>query len=169
MDMQVQFQQCKHKHSMVLNRGAYAQHKRLCFGEDGLNRGIRINTRIKRTCKLTLNCGELFFLLCRCQVPVCYKISLGPRSYIRLAAVISYYFTQIVNVMGIETEDLSLYDLNMTARKSQLTTYYMSFVLALIFYNASLQINISYLNVKTGPSSALIQPTTLFPVKLTGN
>ena len=46
------------------------------------------------------------------------RFSYGPHSYIRLAAVISYYFTQIVNVMGIETEDLSLYDLNMAARKS---------------------------------------------------
>ena len=32
-------------------------------------------------------------------------------SYGRLAAVISYYFTQIVDVMRIETGDLSLYGL----------------------------------------------------------
>ena len=40
------------------------------------------------------------------------NLSLRPHSYIRLAAVISYYFIQTVNVMGIEAEDLSLYDVN---------------------------------------------------------
>ena len=45
--------------------------------------------------------------------------------------------------MGIETEDLSLYDLNNCG--AEILAYhvqYMSFLLALIVYNASLQINI---------------------------
>ena len=89
---------------------------------------------------------ENCFWLCRCQVPVCYKIFVWPHSYIRLAAVISYYFTQIVNVKGIETEDLLSYDLSWIWLHVNLclprTVVYMSFLLALIFYNASLQINI---------------------------
>ena len=89
---------------------------------------------------------ENCFWLCRCQVPVCYKIFVWPHSYIRLAPVISYYFTQIVNVKGIETEDLLSYDLSWIWLHVNLslprTVVYMSFLLALIFYNASLQINI---------------------------
>ena len=72
------------------------------------------------------------------------KISVRPHSYLSLAAVISYNFTQIVNVKGNETEDLSLctlkcvkYDLNMAAEilAYHVRVHYMSFLLALICYN----------------------------------
>ena len=129
---------------MFLSRGAYASHKRLCVGEDGLNRGIRINTRIKLNVHISLRwIVENCFSLCRCQVPVCNKISVRPNSDIRLAGVISYYFTQMVNVMGIETEDLSyIWSEYCCTEILAHHVQYMSFLLALTFYNASLQINI---------------------------
>ena len=37
------------------------------------------------------------------------KISARPHSYVRLAAAISNYFTQIAYVKGIKTEDLSFH------------------------------------------------------------
>ena len=49
-----------------------------------------------------LSCGELFLALLLSGSSLLIKISVRPHSYIRLAAAISYYFTQIAYVKGIK-------------------------------------------------------------------
>ena len=88
MDMQVQFLRCKHKHKI------------LYVGEDGLNR----STRIKR--KLTFLqvpciCGELFLALPLSGLCLVIRISVRP-GYGPNQTAISYYFTQIVDVIGVQ-------------------------------------------------------------------